>query len=368
MLAGARSPLIVAGGGVHLSGAHAELAHLQEAASIPVATTSMGKGAVDEHHPLSVGVIGYFMGTRSATKAMRRLVSDADVILFVGDRTNQNGTDSWTLFPQTAAYIHIDIDGQEVGRNYEALRLVGDAKVTLAALADAMSALDLAARSRNRGAIEATIAEGRGLFAEEAREVMNSGQAPVRPERLMRDLNKVLTPDTIVVSDASYSAIWTANYLVVQRAGMRFLSGRGLAGLGWGLPAAIGATFAAPGRPVVCLAGDGGFAHMWCELESAKRLGVKVVLIVLNNQILAYQWHAEDVFYGGHTNAVQLAPVDHAAIARACGCEGIRVERADDFQGALERALKAPGTTLIDVLIDPKAYPPITIFEGKLGA
>src|SRR6185436_12024703 len=151
MLAGARSPLIVAGGGVHLSGAHAELAHLQHAASIPVATTSMGKGTVDERHPLSVGVIGYFMGTRSATKAMRRLVSDADVILFVGDRTNQNGTDSWTLFPQTAAYIHIDIDGQEVGRNYEALRLVGDAKVTLAALAEAMRPLDLAARSRNRG-------------------------------------------------------------------------------------------------------------------------------------------------------------------------------------------------------------------------
>ena len=127
---------------------------------------------------------------------------------------------------------------------------------------------------------------------------------------------------------------------------MRFLSGRGLAGLGWGLPAAIGAKFAAPERTVVCLAGDGGFAHMWCELESAKRLGVKVVLIVLNNQILAYQWHAEDVFYGGHTDAVQLAPVDHAAIARACGCEGIRVEQADDFQGALDRALKAPVTTV----------------------
>jgi acetolactate synthase-1/2/3 large subunit len=107
---------------------------------------------------------------------------------------------------------------------------------------------------------------------------------------------------------------------------------------------------------------------MWCELESAKRLGVKVVLIVLNNQILAYQWHAEDVFYGGHTDAVQLAPVDHAAIARACGCEGIRVEKADEFQGALDRALKAPVTTLIDVLIDPKAYPPITIFEGKTGS
>jgi acetolactate synthase-1/2/3 large subunit len=367
MLASARSPLIVAGGGVHLSQAHAELAHLQQTASLPVATTSMGKGAVDERHPLSVGVIGYFMGTRSATKGLRRLVSDADVILFVGDRTNQNGTDSWTLFPPSAAYVHIDIDGQEVGRNYEAMRLVGDAKLTLAALADALRALDLSARARNRGALEATIAEGRGLFVEEAREVMNSGLVPVRPERLMRDLNHVLTPDTIVVSDASYSAIWTANYLVAQAAGMRFLSGRGLAGLGWGLPAAIGAKLAAPQQPVVCIAGDGGFAHMWAELESAKRLGVTVVVIVLNNQILGYQWHAEDVLYGGHTDAVALGPVDHAAIARACGCEGIRIEQAADFQGALGRALKSQVTTVIDVLIDPKAYPPITLFEGKMG-
>src|SRR6185295_13692671 len=141
-----------------------------------------------------------FMGTRSATKAMRRIVADADVILFVGDRTNQNGTDSWTLFPSGASYIHLDIDAQEVGRNYEALRLVGDAKLTLAQLADAMRTLDLSTRAQSRAGLEATIAEGRSLFAEEARAVMNSDQAPLRPERLMRDLDQVLTPDTIVVS------------------------------------------------------------------------------------------------------------------------------------------------------------------------
>jgi acetolactate synthase I/II/III large subunit len=319
MLASARNPLVVAGGGVHLSQAHPELAHLQQMASLPVATTTMGKGAVDETHPLSVGVIGYFMGTRSATKGLRRLVSDADVILFVGDRTNQNGTDSWKLFPPTAAYIHIDIDGQEVGRNYEALRLVGDAKLTLAALANAMRTLDLGARGRGRAAVEASIAEGRSLFVEEAREVMNSEQAPLRPERLMRDLNAVLNPSTIVVADASYAPIWAANYLVAQAAGMRFLSGRGLAGLGWGLPAAIGAKLAAPERTVLCIAGDGAFAHMWAELETAKRLGVKLAVIVLNNQILGYQSHAEDVLYGAHTEACELGPVDHAAIARACG-------------------------------------------------
>ena len=88
---------------------------------------------------------------------------------------------------------------------------------------------------------------------------------------------------------------------------------------------------------------------------------------MLNNQILGYQWHAEDVMYGAHTDACNFAPVDHAAIARACGCEGIRVEQRGRLPGALDRALKAPVTTLIDVLIDPKAYPPITVFEGKMG-
>jgi acetolactate synthase-1/2/3 large subunit len=94
-------------------------------------------------------------------------------------------------------------------------------------------------------------------------------------------------------------------------------------------------------------------------------MGVKVTLVVLNNQILGYQWHAEDTMYGDHTDACQLGPVDHAAIARACGCEGIRVEKAADIRPALERAMKSDVTTVIDCVIDPKAYPPITLFDAK---
>jgi acetolactate synthase-1/2/3 large subunit len=184
---------------------------------------------------------------------------------------------------------------------------------------------------------------------------------------MMRELAAVLTADALVVSDASYSPIWAANYLTAQRAGQRFLAGRGLAGLGWGFPAAIGAKVAHPDRPVFCISGDGGFAHVWSELETAKRMGVAVTVIVLNNQILGYQWHAEDVLYGGHTDACQLAPVDHAAIARACGCEGIRVEDASGIAPALERAMRSSVTTVIDVMIDPKAYPPITMFDGKMA-
>jgi acetolactate synthase I/II/III large subunit len=367
MLAQAEYPLIVAGGGVHLSAAHDELARLQEAAGIPVATTSMGKGSVAETHALSIGVIGYFMGTRGMARHMRALIDRADCVLFVGDRTNQNGTDSWTLFPKQARYIHIDIDSSEVGRNYEALRLVGDAKLTLAALHDAMARTDLTKRRAARGEAEQKIAAGKKTFQSEAHAMLHSDAVPIRPERLMHDLQSVMTPDTQIVTDASYSSIWAMNYLAASYAGQRFLTGRGLAGLGWGFPAAIGAKIAHPSREVVCIAGDGAFAHMWSELETAVRMKTKVIVIVLNNQILGYQWHAEDVMYGNHTDACQFAPVDHAAIARACGCDGVRVEKPGDFKPALERALRGLQTTVIDVMIDPKAYPPITLYEGKIS-
>ena len=366
LLARAERPLVVAGGGVHLSDAVPALAQLQEAGALPVATTAMGKGAVGESHPLSVGVIGYFMGTGGMAKFQRSLVTDADVILFVGTRTNQNGTDSWTLFPRTAQYIHLDIDGQEVGRNYEALRLVGDAKLTLAALTQELQRRDLSRRQAARGALAERIADGRRKHQAEAKDLLTASRQPARPERLMAELARRLTDDSIVVADASYASIWIANYLPARKAGMRFLTPRGLAGLGWGLPMALGAKLARPDSPVLCVVGDGGFAHVWSELETARRNRLNVVVTVLNNQILAYQKHAEDVLFGAHTSAIYFEPVDHAAIARACGLNGVRVENPAEYGPALDRALAADQTTVIDVITDPAAYPPVTAFENRL--
>ncbi len=366
LLADARAPLLVAGGGVHSSGASAALAALQRDFALPVATTSMGKGAVDEGHALSLGVIGYFMGSGGMARFQRPLVEEADVICFIGSRTNQNGTDSWSLFPKGAQYIQLDIDSLEVGRNYEALRLVGDARLTLEALHAALGRHDTGRRQSGRAVLAARIAEGKARHVAEARPRLESDASPIRPERIMAELRRVLTPETIVVADASYASIWCANYLPALKAGMRFLTPRGLAGLGWGLPLALGAKLAAPDAPVFCLAGDGGFAHVWSELETSRRHGIKVVVTILNNQILGYQKHAEDVLFGAHTTAVDFAPVDHAAIARACGLKGVRIERPGDYAPALAAALAADRTTVLDVVTDPDAFPPITAFEGRL--
>ena len=364
LIADAARPIVIAGGGVHASQATAEIAALQ-ALGLPVATTVMGKGSVDETNPLSVGVVGYFMAPRGRSSHLRDLVTDADVVLLVGNRTNQNGTDSWSLYPKNAKFIHLDIDGGEIGRNYESLRLAGDAKLTVAALTEALKGHDLSAITARRKGLEDKIAAGRAAHQVDMNALVNMDAAPVRPERLMADLDTVLTPESIVVADASYSSIWVANFLTARTAGQRFITPRGIAGLGWGLPYALGAKTARPDAPVICLTGDGGFGHVWSEMETARRMKLPVVLIVLNNQILGYQKHAELSLFGNFTDVCDFEAVDHAAIAKAVGCRGVRVENPEDFLPALEEALAADSLTVIDVVTDERAHPPITSFQGK---
>ncbi len=363
LLANAEAPIVYAGGGVLGSGAQTELRALQEVAALPVATSTMGKGSVDETHPLSMGCIGYYMATRGMAKFMKPLVTEADVILLVGNRTNQNGTDSWKLLPPGATYIHLDIDPMEIGRNYESVRLQGDAKLTLQALHDAVAAQDLSKRKAARLALEQTIAAAEASHREEIAGVTQSEAAPIRPERFMAELDKQLAPDHIVVADASFSSIWVANYLSakLQR---RFITPRGQAGLGWGFPLALGAKIGQPERAVFSVVGDGGFGHVWSEMETARRHGINVVVAVMNNTILGYQKHAETAGLGRYTNVCDFCPVDHAAIARACGIQGVRLDRAQDIQAVIQQALAADGPVLIDVIADPDAMPPVTAFSG----
>ena len=366
-IAAARSPILVAGGGVHLSGACEILSRLQEDGHLPVATTTAGRGAVDDHHSLSVGMIGNVMGRRAMSRHLRPLIDESDVVVLVGTRTNQNGTDSWTLFRRAREIIHIDIDSQEVGRNYDSTRLVGDARATLEGLWEVLLRQNLGIRRAHRPELEATIADARRLHRVEIADVTSSDAAPIRPERVMADVDRLLPDPAILVADASYSSVWVTNCIKSRRPGSRFITPRGLAGLGWGLPMAIGAACAAPGAPVICFVGDGGFAHVWSELETARRIGSRIIVTVFNNGVLGFQKDAENVRFGRHTIACHLAPVDHAKIADACGCLGIRVERAADYARVFETALDSDRPVVIDVVTDPLAFPPITLFDELSG-
>jgi acetolactate synthase-1/2/3 large subunit len=342
-----------------LSDACDEVIRLAELGAIPVATTNHGKGTIDERHPLSLGVFGNCMGEASKAGQLRQYAAEADLVLFIGNRTNANGTASWTLFPRSARFVHIDIDGLEVGRNYEAYRLVGDAKATLSAMLRHLGEADFpdAAARHARIAADTSSAQDRCSAALDA--IGNGVQGAVRPEHMMRELDAILRPQDIVCADASYSTNWASSYLHAPVHGARFLTPRGLAGLGWGLPMAMGAKLARPQAQVFALVGDGGFAHCWSELETARRLDIPVITMVLNNQILAYQQHGEEWFMYHHSNASDLGPVDHAAIARACGCHGERVANPADFGPALERALASGLPAVLDVMIDVESRPPL---------
>lgn len=365
LIAGARAPVVVAGGGVHIAGAVAELRALQERAHLPVATTNMGKGAIDETAPLSIGIAANVTGKRGPAHFTRALLAEADVVLLIGTRTNENGTDAWTLTAPDATYIHIDVDALEVGRNYEAIRLVGDARAALADLTMALSALDLSKRDAARKDLIGVIAEARQRYADQLAPVIAAETAPIAPERVLAELDDLLTGDDIVVADASYASIWVTSHLTAKQAGQRFLVPRGLAGLGWGLPLGIGAKLARPQARVVAIVGDGGFAHVWSEIETAVRENIPMVVIILNNAILGYQRHAENFFFGRTTSAIAFADVDHAAIARAAGAAGMLVRTVDEIAPALEAALKSNRVTILDIVVDPDAYAPVAAWDRQ---
>lgn len=365
LLRRASRPLVIAGGGVHLSGAAPALAALQAVASLPVGTTTMGKGSTDETNPLSLGVVSNYMGPRARTHHLREFVRAADVILLVGTRTNENGTDTWRALPANATFIHVDVASDEIGRNYEALRLRGDARLTLEDLTAALVAGDLAARQAARQVFVEEIETARDKAELELAAVATSDAVPLRPERVVAVLDELIrgSKDVVVTADASYSTIWMGNQVTSRQVGQRFLAPRGLAGLGWGLPLALGARAARPESTVISVVGDGGFGHVWSELETAVRENLPIVVIVLNNGILGFQKHVELVQLGAHTTAVDFAAVDHVAVARACGVDAVRVNTPEELAPALAAAIGSGRPALVEVMCDPDAFPPITAWE-----
>ena len=365
-IAGADAPIIISGGGVHSSAASGAMMDLIETTHMPAFSTNMGKGTIDETHPLAGGVQGTLNGPASLAFQTRDLLDKADVVLLVGTRTNQNGTDNWKIYPKSARFIHIDIDPMEIGRTYEALRLQGDARETLEALTLAISKLDLSKREKARPQIEQRLSKAWADFEAARSKYSGSNESPIRPERVMAELQPLLAPETLVVADASYSSMWIVGQLKNGTAGARFLTPRGLAGLGWGMPMGLGAAIARPGAQVVALVGDGGFAHNWAELETAVRHQIPLVTIVLNNGILGFQKDAETVKFGEYTTACHFHEVDHAAVARAVGMDSVKVDAVGDIGPALKTAFASDKPWLIEISTSPEAHPPLSLFAGSL--
>ena len=354
-IARAERPVLVAGGGVTASGAQAEVVRLAEKLSIPVATSLNAKGTIPEDHPLSAGVVGTY-----SRKCANEVVSEADLVIFIGSHTGGQVTHFWQIPRQGTPVIQIDVDPAQIGRNYPAeVAIQGDAKRTLERLVESVESVPQrpAWTGRVREHVDGWRAEFDGLLRSDA--------VPIRPERLCREITEFMPPDAILVSDTGHAGIWTGAMIEITRPGQTYLRCAG--SLGWAFPAAMGAKCAAPDRPVICFTGDGGFWYHVGELETAARFGIHTVTVINNNRSFN---QCRDAFEGasggrdrGSDDLWVFEDVNFAEVAKSMGCKGIRVENPSEIRPALERAVAADGPVVVDVATDidamaPTAYVP----------
>ena len=410
LLRNARRPLVLAGGGVHLSGAWDVLRAFAEAESIPVAHTLSGKGALPCGHPLGVGLFGRW--SRIANDLMER----SDCLLAVGCKMGEISTRRYALPPASVPFIQLDVVAEEIGRsNRVDVGLWGDAAEGLRDLAAALgggsgsgsgknggftpghtvpddapgsgpAALggndahhgqgpdprpgagpgpgadadcgtgSAAARRAARGPWLAEAAARMAAWREEAEPRYASEERPIHMARLIRELQRVMPPEGVLVVDGGFAAHWTGLLYDSPRAGRCYVANRGFASIGYGLPGAMGAQLAARAElddaPVVAITGDGGFNMVLGELETARRLELGLTLAVVNNAASGYVKALQHSLFGGSYQSSDLSETDYAAVARALGCEGIRVEDPAALGAAFRAGMASrEAPTVIDVVV-----------------
>jgi acetolactate synthase-1/2/3 large subunit len=353
-LATARRPIIYAGGGVLLARASEELRELVEHLGLPVAHSLMGKGALPDDHPLVLGMSG-FWGTQLVNDACMA----ADWVLGVGTRFKEADSSSWyrdyTFNIPPTRLAHIDIEPSEIGRNFPTeIGAVADVKAALATLCRV--ARELYPQGRKNPEMEAHIARFRGEFAQANRAMQLSDAFPMMPERILSETRELLPRDAIVTTDVGWNKNGVGQQFPIYTPGSVLTPG-GYATMGFGPPAAIGAKLAAPDRTVISLVGDGGFGQNPAALATAVEHKLPIVWVVMNNNAYGTIAGLQQAHFGLTLGTVfpsegkdwnEIRP-NYAEIARAYGCEGVRIASAGEFAPALRRALESGRPWVIDV-------------------
>ena len=354
LLTKAERPVIVAGGGVRASHAGPALLALAERLGIPVATSLNGKDTIPGIHPLSVGVVGTY-----SRGSANRVVLESDLVFFIGTETGGMTTHFWKVPPLGSRVIHLDIDPEALGRNYPP---------EVAVNADARTALERMVELA--GGVEpdrewaATAAQHVSDWRLEYAPLLESGQVPMRPERLCAELTDLVPDDGIVVVDTGHAGMWMGGMFDLKSPTQSYLRSAGH--LGWAFPASLGARCAQPDRPVVCFTGDSGFWYHVAELETAVRWGINTITVVNNNHSGNQSKRGFDRVYGGKQTEKALemwvfTDVDFAALAEHIGAIGIRVEKPADLASAFDRALSADRPVILDVVTDIDALAPMAV-------
>lgn len=359
-LAAAERPIIVAGGGVVMSQAQAELVQLAEKLQIPVATSLTAKGAMPENHALCVGVVGVY-----SRACANQAVSEADLVFFVGNHTGGQITANWRVPAPGTPVIQLDIDAGELGRNYpNAVSLLGDAKVALRMMVDAAQGRVSDSRAAWNVRVQQLVSEWRA----KTDPMLRSEAVPLRPERLCREITEVLPDNGVVVSDTGHAGMWTGQMLEITRPGQRYIRCEG--SLGWGLPGAMGVKCALPDRPVVCFTGDGGIYYHLPELETAARHGINLVVVINNNSSLNQEIPLVRDAYKEKRDALSgemwrfQSKADLGKVAEALGCATFRVEKPGQLKDVLPKAWGMGRPVVIDCISEDQALAPTAWVPG----
>ncbi|MDD9876787.1 MAG: thiamine pyrophosphate-binding protein [Magnetovibrio sp.] len=345
-LLSAANPLIVCGGGVVLAGGEADLQALAERLNIAVATTVSGQGALSELHPNCLGVVG----SNGGVVETRALVEDADLVLFIGCRAGSVTTERWRFPAPGTRIAHIDSDPMVISANYATeAAMVADARLALAANNDALDAdgvsKDFGGAARVKPARDAKFAAIAELVA--------SDEKPIRPERLIAELNEVLPDDAVIVADPGTPCPYFSAYYRVDRPGRYFFSNRAHGALGYSLSAAIGAQVGRPDAKVVSVMGDGSFGMAVGEFETVTRLGLPITYVVVSNSVYGWIKAGQKSGFEGRYFSVDFNRTDHRRVAEAFGIKAWQVSEPGALKGALAEAAKHDGPTLVDVIAQP---------------
>ena len=350
-LAQAERPVLYVGGGIVLADAATDLREFVDHMHIPVSHSLMGKGALPDDHPLTLGMTG-FWGTQYTNDSCR----NADYIMALGARFKEADSSSWypeyTFNIPETKLIHIDIEPAEIGRNYPVeIGVVADLKMALSVLNRV--ARELFPEGIRKPQLVKEIAEQREKFKASNLEMEQSDAFPMMPERILAELRDVLPRDAVITTDVGWNKNGVGQQFPIFEPGSIQITG-GLATMGFGAPAAIGAKLARPDKVVVALVGDGGFGQNPAMLATARAEGIAAVWIIMNNDAFGTIAGLEKAHFGTTFGTVfskdgKSTSPDYVALARAYGVEGVRIESADGFKPALEAAIRANAPVVIDV-------------------
>ena len=348
MIAGAERPILLCGGGIHISQATGAVTRFAEENGIPVAHTMSGKGAIACTSPLSAGLFGRY------DRIANDLIAASDCIVVTGCKLGEIATKRFSIPHKGQRVIHLDNVAEEMGRTYEpALKLWGDAREGLDALTEAMADTAGAQRARRADYLAEIPVKMQAWHDEVAADRLYSDESPVHMARLITELNRHLPADGYLIADGGFAAHWGGLLFNSKEARRSFVPDRGFASIGYGLPGAMGAQLADPEAVVVGLTGDGGFNMVLGELETARRMGLGLTVIVVNNAASGYVKALQHLMYGeGNYQSSDLAETNYAKVAEAMGCHGVRVEEPGELEGALKAAFAERNRpSVIDVMV-----------------